>query len=82
MLFFKANWCSTCIALDRNILDQHDNIPQDLTILEVNYDDAVELKKKYNVTVQHTLVQVDAEGVMITKWLGSPDLAALVEGVQ
>ena len=30
----------------------------------------IELKKKYEVTYQHTFVQVDAQGNMIKKWSG------------
>jgi hypothetical protein len=50
-------------------------IKEGVTILDVNYDTATDLKKKYGVTYQHTLVQVDTKGNQIAKWQGSPTLA-------
>ncbi|MFM2374443.1 MAG: hypothetical protein RLZZ234_438 [Candidatus Parcubacteria bacterium] len=78
VLFFRASWCPSCKTLDANIKNNAMNIPANLTILDVNYDDSAELKKKYGVTYQHTLVQVDASGNLITKWSGSPTLADIV----
>lgn len=82
ILFFKASWCPTCNALDSDIKSNLSSIPEGVTILELDYDTATELKKKYGVTIQHTLVQVDAEGNMITKWTGSPTLDSLVSKIQ
>jgi thiol-disulfide isomerase/thioredoxin len=81
VLFFRASWCPTCQAVDKNIKANASKIPGSLTILDVNYDSSAELKKKYGVTYQHTFVQVDAAGAMIKKWSGSPTLAALVAEV-
>lgn len=82
VLFFKADWCPTCIALDKDIRANLGKIPADLTILYVDYDNATDLKKKYGVTYQHTLVQVDKTGDLIKKWSGSPTLTALVTEAQ
>ncbi|MEK7564045.1 MAG: hypothetical protein AAB510_00550 [Patescibacteria group bacterium] len=57
-------------------------IPSDLSILDVDYDNSSDLKKKYGVTYQHTFVQVDKDGNMIKKWNGSPTLAKLVSEVR
>jgi len=70
VLFFHANWCPTCRALDKELKSGNTNLPDDVTILKVNYDKERELKKKYQVTVQHTLVQIDENGDEITKWIG------------
>jgi thiol-disulfide isomerase/thioredoxin len=78
VLFFRASWCPSCKTLDANITKNAMAIPEGLTILDVNYDDSTELKKKYGVTYQHTLVQVDASGNQIAKWSGSPTLADIV----
>mgnify|MGYP001597709164 CR=1 FL=1 len=80
VLFFRASWCPTCRALDADI--KANVVPEGVTILDVNYDTEVALKQKYGVTMQHTLVQVDAEGNLIQKWTGSPSLASLVAKVQ
>ncbi len=68
VLDFSAPWCPSCRALDANL--QQATIPSDLTILKVDYDSAKDLKKKYGVVTQHTLVQVDADGNQIAKWVG------------
>jgi thioredoxin 1 len=82
VLFFRAAWCPTCKALDADIRAHLDAIPAGLTILDVNYDDSMALKKKYGVTYQHTFVQVTADGTQIKKWSGSPTLSALIHEVQ
>jgi thiol-disulfide isomerase/thioredoxin len=82
VLFFSANWCPTCRALKAHINDNKEDIPSDLTILEVDYDTTTELKKKYGVTYQHTLVQVDANGEQITKWSGGNTLGSIETQLQ
>ncbi len=82
VLFFRASWCPTCRALDADIRAHLKDIPSNLTILDVDYDKATDLKKKYEITYQHTLVQVDASGNQIAKWSGSPTLQALISEVQ
>lgn len=82
VLFFRASWCPTCRALDADLRAHLKDIPESLTILDVNYDTATDLKKKYGVTYQHTFVQVDAQGNLIKKWSGSSTLASLVAEVK
>ena len=82
VLFFRASWCPTCRAVDADIKANLSKIPSDLAILDVNYDNSSELKKKYGVTYQHTFVQVDKDGNMIKKWSGSPTLSALVAEIK
>jgi thiol-disulfide isomerase/thioredoxin len=71
VLFFNADWCSTCKEARENLKADPAAIPAGLTIVKVDYDDSDELKQKYGVTVQHTFVQVDAEGNELAKWNGS-----------
>ncbi len=82
VLFFRASWCPTCKALDADIRKNLMSIPKDVLILDVNYDTALDLKKKYGVTYQHTLVQVDSEGNQIARWEGSRTLSALVSEIK
>jgi thioredoxin 1 len=82
VLFFRASWCPTCRAVDADIKANLGKIPPSLTILDVNYDNSSDLKKKYGVTYQHTFVQVDKDGNLIKKWSGSPTLASLVSEVK
>jgi thioredoxin 1 len=74
VLFFKASWCPTCRALDKDLKKNMDNIPEDVLILELDYDKEIELRQKYGVTVQHTLIQVNKDGEKIKKWTGSLNL--------
>ena len=71
VLFFNASWCSTCKEARENLEAAPAAIPAGLTIVKVDYDDSDELKQKYGVTVQHTFVQVDADGNELAKWNGS-----------
>jgi len=82
VLFFKADWCSTCRALDADIRRNLTSIPSDVTILRLNYDKELTLRRKYGVTTQHTLVQVDSAGTMLGKWVGSMTLAEVIKRVQ
>lgn len=82
VLFFKAAWCPSCRTVDADIKKNISMIPESLTILEVDYDAAAELKARYSVTYQHTFVQVDSQGAMIKKWSGSPTLSALIAEVK
>jgi len=81
VLFFRASWCPTCQAVDKDIKANLGKIPSDLTILDVDYDNSSVLKKKYAVTYQHTFVQVDKDGNQLKKWNSSPTLDALVAEV-
>jgi len=81
VLFFHASWCPTCRGLSADIDKNIEAIPSEVSILKVDYDTETELKKKYGVTYQHTLVQVDMDGNMIKKWSGSPTLNSLVSQI-
>lgn len=70
VLFFWAPWCSTCSALDDELKEKSNELPEDLTILKVNFDTQKDLKRKYQIVQQHTLVQIDKNGNEITKWVG------------
>ena len=76
VLFFYASWCSTCRPADADFKKNIDVIPADLVIIRINYDDpetdAEEkaLASQYGITYQHTFVQIDAQGNVVTKWNG------------
>lgn len=82
VLFFHASWCPSCRGLNTDIEKNLDAIPSGVSILKVDYDTETELKKKYAVTYQHTLVQVDKDGNLIKKWSGTPSLSDLVSEIQ
>jgi thiol-disulfide isomerase/thioredoxin len=70
VLFFYAGWCPSCRELDANLVEDRNDIPDDLLIMKVNFDSSTQLKIKYGVTLQHTLVQVDENGDKIKLWNG------------
>lgn len=78
VLFFHAGWCPTCRALNTDLENNISNIPTDVNILKIDYDNATELKSKYEVTTQHTLVEVDQFGNLLNKWTGGLTLADLL----
>lgn len=82
VLFFKASWCPSCRTLDADIKANMSAIPAGVTILEVDYDASADLKQKYGVTMQHTMVQVDAQGNLINKWSGGSTLASVVGNIK
>lgn len=82
VLFFHASWCPSCRGLNSSIESNLKSIPEGVTILKTDYDRETELKKKYGITYQHTLVQVDKDGNMINKWSGSPSLDSLLTQIQ
>ncbi len=82
VLFFHAPWCPSCRALNKDIEKNVSTIPAGVTILKTDYDSETELKKKYGVTTQHTLVQIDAFGNQIKKWSGGSKLENLLSQIQ
>jgi thiol-disulfide isomerase/thioredoxin len=78
VLFFSAAWCSTCKKARSNFEASVDQIPSDLTVVVVDFDDSSELRKKYGVTLQHTFVQIDSMGEMVKKWSGSTSIEQIV----
>ena len=70
VLFFHASWCPTCKALNDELNEKISTLPSDVVILKTDYDTYTELKQKYGVTIQHTLVQVDTQGNEVSKWVG------------
>ncbi len=80
VLFFHAAWCPICVALEKDMLAHQ--IPDGLTILKVDFDTAIELRKKYGVTLQHTFVQVNADGTLVKKWSDANSLADIAKRVQ
>ncbi|TDW29636.1 thioredoxin [Cryobacterium psychrophilum] len=78
ILFFHAQWCATCKLLSDDITANVDKIPENVRILHVDFDTATALKQRYEVTLQHTLVQVSPDGDRIATWHLTPTLDALL----
>lgn len=65
VLFFHASWCPKCRDLDADI--EANEVPSGMTIFKVDFDTATELRQKYGVTLQTTIVYVGDDGAVLTK---------------
>jgi thiol:disulfide interchange protein len=82
VLFFAATeWCQTCSALEAEILEKSDQIPAQVTILKVDYDNDSAMKSRYGVTTQHTLIVLDKSGSEVKRWVGG-DFARMLRGIE
>lgn len=81
VLFFHASWCPTCKVAHAEFEKGSPSIPEGVLIFKTDYDAEDDLKKTYGVTYQHTFVQVDEQGNVVTKWNGGgiTELAANVK---
>lgn len=76
ILQFHADWCPSCVSLEKEL--NNSNIPSNLNILKVDYDNETELRKKYSINMQHISVLVDGNWEMIKKWSWSKDLESFI----
>jgi thiol-disulfide isomerase/thioredoxin len=70
-IFFHAGWCPQCRALEQDI--KTDGVPTGITIFKANYDSETDIKKKYGVTLQTTIVEVDENGNEVKKFVAYDD---------
>lgn len=67
ILFFHAPWCPQCRQLDASI--KSGTLPNNVTIFKTDYDSNQALRKKYGVTIQTTLVKIDADDKLVKKYV-------------
>ena len=79
ILFFYAPWCPQCRALEQSI--KAGTIPNDVTIFKTDFDSSTELRMKYGVNLQTTLVEIDSSGNKIQAYTAynTPDLATVIK---
>lgn len=76
-LFFHAPWCPTCRGMEKAITEELTSFPKGTKILKTDFDSEKALKEKYGITVQSTVVIIDAEGKAL-KTLAAPDNEELI----
>lgn len=81
VLFYNAYWCTTCKAARDGFEASLTSIAKDLTIVLVDFDENTEMRKKHDVIVQHTFVQIDTAGNEIQRWYGSTSVAEIEEKI-
>jgi thioredoxin 1 len=81
VLFFYAPRCPSCRGLDKDLVAELATLPADSMVFKVDYDSSSDLKQKYGVTTQHTVVSIDAQENMIAKKIGADlgDIISLVK---
>ena len=62
VLFFHADRCPSCKALDEDINTNIASLPENIALLKVDYDQEDTLKRLYQVRQQHTLVFLNQDG--------------------
>lgn len=75
VLFFNATWCPTCQEAVKNL--ESADFPDGLTVVSVDYDSNLDLRKEYGVTTQHTFVQINPDGEALAKFTGSTTIAQI-----
>ena len=80
-IFFHAPWCPQCRALEADI--QQQGVPNGLTIFKADYDSSVELKQKYGVTLQTTIVEINDQGEETDQFVAydDPTLEAVLDAL-
>lgn len=76
VLFFNAKWSQTSKQVDKDL--KAAKLPDNFTVMNVDYDKNAALRKKYGVPFEDTFVQVDAAGVIINRWSGSEDVTEII----
>ena len=66
VLFFHADWCPTCRAFEQVI--NNEEMPDDVTILKVDWDSSPDLIDEYGIPFQSYLAYVDANGDLVDSW--------------
>ena len=60
-LHFHADWCPTCRAQDKTFQSLRKEQGLDITVLVVNYDTEKDLKRRFNVRTQSTIIVLRGE---------------------
>lgn len=80
-LFFHASWCIRCRMLDEDLLAR--GAPDGLTVFKVDYDQRTDLRQRYGVTIQTTIVFVDDAGEKISSVVlyDDPSVESLADAI-
>lgn len=81
-LFFHATRCPSCRALDKEINNNLSELPENTVTFKLDYDTQTELRQKYGVTMQHTIIVINENKEEVAKDAWSGDLDKLVSMLQ
>lgn len=82
LIFFHATWCPQCRSLEADIKRQ--GVPEGVTVLKADYDTNQQLRQKYGVAIQTTVVRVDDSGNFVEKYVAyeEPTLSAVLRNLR
>jgi thiol-disulfide isomerase/thioredoxin len=67
LLFFHAPWCPQCRQLDESI--KNSELPDGIAIFKVDYDSNQTLRRRYEVTIQTTVVKLNSQNEEDSKYV-------------
>jgi hypothetical protein len=70
VIFINASWCQTCRAAAAEFQANLDQIPDDVTILDADWEAEPFLRWRYKVEEPHEFIQVDSTGRQLARWSG------------
>ena len=73
LLFFYASWCGYCQAKDGLLKTMYGENEFALSVYKVDYDTAEDLKERYGVFQQDTVVRIDESGEAQESVLGATE---------
>ena len=80
-IHFHADWCPTCRAQDRALELLKSDPALGITVLKANYDTEKDLKRRFNVRAQSTLVVLHGktESARLVGETGAPAIGAALK---
>jgi methionine-S-sulfoxide reductase len=79
VLFFHADRCPTCRQAEDNF--RASGTPAGLTIVKVDYDKEIELKKKYRILTQTSFVYIKPDGTLIKRRVGGLTIQDMLDKI-
>lgn len=79
--FFAADWCELCAADLAELRTKTAEVPADVTLVLVDFDNADDLRVKYGIPLQDVFLQIDSLGKKKTLWVGG-GVAALKKKIK
>lgn len=80
-LFFHAQWCPTCLGMEKAIKSNLSSFPDGTNIIQVDYDTEEALKAEHNIVSQSIIVVIDANGNTV-ETLVAPSNKEIIEAIQ
>ena len=82
VIFFNSSDSIESKNIDDNLLAFKNKIPLTMHILNASYENSVDLKTKYEITVPNTFVKVDQDGKLLKKTTGLKNLEDIIAFVE